>query len=401
MKKYEKTHSWINFKLDLKELDYKIWMALGEIQSKCIHIAGVPLKPSVEKELNSLYLVKGVMATTAIEGNTLTEQEIRAQLEKTLKLPPSKEYLAQETENIINLFEEIDNSIKENKNNNLLKPEKIAYYNKKILHNIPKADEAVQPGIIRDYSTVVGNYRCPPYQDCEYLLSRLCEWLNSGFQDTKGMKIAVGLLKAITAHLYFVWIHPFGDGNGRTARMLEYEILRRSGVPSPSAHLLSNHYNQTRSMYYLKLNEASKDKLGVIKFIEYAIEGFLDGLKLQLKTIRFSQWDVAWINYVHECFSGQNSPSDVRKRELILEISQNPKGCIPLSELKYLSAKIAELYATKAQRVLYRDIDDLEKMYLLEKQKNEEGISCVRATKENILAFLPVEPDDPLVSELF
>ncbi len=36
------------------------------------------------------------------------------------------------------------------------------------------------------------------------------------------------------------WIHPFGDGNGRTARLLEFLILARCGmVPLPAAHLLS------------------------------------------------------------------------------------------------------------------------------------------------------------------
>ncbi|MBW2661693.1 MAG: Fic family protein, partial [Deltaproteobacteria bacterium] len=37
-------------------------------------------------------------------------------------------------------------------------------------------------------------------------------------------------------------MHPFGDGNGRTARLLEFEALLSSGVPAPSSQLLSNHY---------------------------------------------------------------------------------------------------------------------------------------------------------------
>lgn len=54
------------------------------------------------------------------------------------------------------------------------------------------------------------------------------------------------IFKAVVAHLYLAWIHPVGDGNGRTARLVEFQILLSSGVPSPAAHLLSNHYNQTR-----------------------------------------------------------------------------------------------------------------------------------------------------------
>ena len=44
------------------------------------------------------------------------------------------------------------------------------------------------------------------------------------------------LVRAMMAHLYLAWIHTFGDGNGRTARLLEFLILARSGkVPLPAA----------------------------------------------------------------------------------------------------------------------------------------------------------------------
>ena len=56
---------------------------------------------------------------------------------------------------------------------------------------------------------------------------------------------SIAILRAITAHLYLIWIHPFGDGNGRLARLVEFTILLKSGIPSIAAHLLSNHYNAT------------------------------------------------------------------------------------------------------------------------------------------------------------
>jgi len=41
-------------------------------------------------------------------------------------------------------------------------------------------------------------------------------------------------------------IHPFGDSNGRTARLIEFYILLRAGLPDMVSHILSNHYNDTR-----------------------------------------------------------------------------------------------------------------------------------------------------------
>ncbi|EJO80232.1 hypothetical protein LEP1GSC096_1713 [Leptospira interrogans serovar Hebdomadis str. R499] len=43
-------------------------------------------------------------------------------------------------------------------------------------------------------------------------------------------------------------------------------------------HILSNFYNSTRSEYYRKLNEISKNEVDLTHFINYALQGFKDGL---------------------------------------------------------------------------------------------------------------------------
>ncbi len=68
------------------------------------------------------------------------------------------------------------------------------------------------------------------------------------------MRFAVTVAKAVLAHLYIAWIHPFADGNGRTARLVEFQILAQSGlIPLPAANLLRDHYNKTRDRYYAEL----------------------------------------------------------------------------------------------------------------------------------------------------
>ena len=96
-------YPWINFNLDLSKLSFKTWVKLGECAAKSEQLAKVPLTPSKQKEMHRVYLVKGALATTAIEGNTLTEEEVRLRIEKKLKLPPSKEYLGQEIDNIVTI----------------------------------------------------------------------------------------------------------------------------------------------------------------------------------------------------------------------------------------------------------------------------------------------------------
>ena len=84
----------------------------------------------------------------------------------------------------------------------------------------------------------------------------------------------------------FVTIHPFPDGNGRTARLIEFHILFANGIPLPAAHLLSDHYNLTRAGYYRELAKASASGGDLLPFIRYALRGFLDGIREQIGRIR-------------------------------------------------------------------------------------------------------------------
>ena len=399
--KFQKSHPWIRFSLDLKFDDYRFWLQLGEITSKCEHLSGVPLQPRFAEELHKIFLTKGVMATTAIEGNTLTEEQVRKQVDNELQLPPSQEYLKQEIENIIDLCNDevrshMDDSIDDPK----LCVDLIKGYNRRILHNL-EVDEGVIPGELRTHSVIVGKvYRGAPAEDCEYLLDKLCEWLNSpGFTaPSADLRIPFALIKAVVAHIYLAWIHPFGDGNGRTARLIEFHILFSSGVPLPAAHLLSDHYNLTRTKYYRELDRASKSGGDLMPFLKYAMQGFLDGIRGQIDRVRSHQMEVAWQNYVHDRFrEKKSSPAQKRRRDLVLELSHH--GWLSATAAETLSTPLAAEYLTAGDRMLQRDLNALSKMNLIQRRRGQ-----VRAKKEIIQAFLAARvkqrldsPDDDLI----
>ena len=377
---FQETHPWIDFELDLRKLPYTLWMLIGEAQSKCQHVAGVPLLPDQAKKLYRVYLTKGVHATTRIEGNTLSEEEVGRLVQGTLKLPKSQRYLGIEVQNIVAACNGIVNEL-------LRKPripltsELICRFNADVLRDL-EVDEEVRPGRIRRHSVGVGTYRGVPANDCAFLLSRLCDWLEREFTPPNDeLKFTFALLKAILAHLYIAWIHPFGDGNGRTARLIEFFILVQSGVPLPAGHLLSNHYNKTRERYYCELDQSSKAGRGPVSFIEYAVEGFVDGLKEQLDHIRDQQWKVAWENYVHDLFRDKETPASKRRKHLVLDM---PEQSLAGKELRNVSPRVAADFALKGEKTLTRDINILLKMGLI--VKRGKGYAPHR---ELILAFLP------------
>ena len=140
-RKYEDSHGWITFEVNLTRAPHNLWFLLGEASSKCDHLANTPLQPSVAKELHTLYLAKGALATTAIEGNTLSESEVLAHLAGELILPKSKEYLAKEIDNIVAACRSLTDPLHLN-HERALTVETICAFNRQVLHGLP-LDEGV------------------------------------------------------------------------------------------------------------------------------------------------------------------------------------------------------------------------------------------------------------------
>jgi Fic family protein len=368
--RYQETHPWITFRFDASHLNYKIWLLLGEAQSKFEHIKGAPLLPNTILEMLLVYLAKGASATTAIEGNTLTEKEVEKRIQGELDLPLSKEYLGQEIDNIVEAYNLIGKRLLSSKDSDRFSVDQIKEFNQLILKGLPLPED-VKPGEIRTYPVGVAKYRGAPPENCEYLLEKYVTWLNDEFTFPSDQRVIYGILKAIMSHLYFVWIHPFGDGNGRTARLIEFQILLSVGAPSVAAHLLSNHYNQTRAEYYRNLEITSNTRGDVSGFILYALQGFVDGLREEINNIQDQQKTVHWINHIHNSFRGKHSATDERKRDLILEISKIKAAEFTSEEISLGTLRIARMYAKYSERTMDRDIDDLVKMKLLTKKNGK------------------------------
>jgi Fic family protein len=372
---------------------------LGEAASKCQHVRWALLRPEAASDLGRVYLVRGALATTAIEGNTLSEEQARGIADGTLRLPHSQEYLGREIENVLEAFEEIREEVFDHEGEPHadvpLTVEKIKHYNRLILAGL-EVEDGVEPGEIRTHSVVVGTYRGAPAADCERLLSHLCAWLNSeDFRsDDPRMRVPLAIVKAVIAHLYLAWIHPFGDGNGRTARLLELQILLSARFATPTTQLLSNHYNLTRSEYYRQLAAASASE-SPLQFLHYAIEGFVDELRAQVDVIWSMQYVDRWEQFVYERFGEVRTDSERRRLRLVLDLSRKsivpPLGIglpevqpVPRGELRHLSPKVAELYAGMTERTLTRDLDELVERGLI--HRTSEGYE---PASNQVLAFMP------------
>jgi Fic family protein len=381
---YLGSHPWITFRLDLERAPWTVWNHIGEAHSKCRHLSKTPLPPALAEKMERVYLAKGARASAAIEGNSLNEDQAVAAVEGKLEVPPSQEYLQQELENVINALAAIEMEVHRDGTFEVT-PARLCALNEQVLDGL-EVEEHVVPGEFRTGGIVVGNvYKGAPPQDCDFLITALCDWLNGADFQRDGKDHARdflhAFLRAVVAHVYIAWIHPFGDGNGRTARLVEFGILSTAGIPSVAAHLLSNHYNATRTNYYRQLEHASKSGGDLIPFLGYAAEGFVGQLQQQLSDVHDLIVRATWVNYVHSMFPDPTLTAR-RQRDLVLALKHD--AYTRRARLTTLTPQLAEAYAGKGSKTVTRDLNALSRLELVE--RTPKGI---RARRELMLSFLP------------
>lgn len=384
---YRKSHPWLTFdRIDLSRASAEFWMLLGESRSKVQHLSMALLRPDVRDAMLEVFLAKGAHATTAIEGNTLSEEQVVEIVAGRAAPPASQEYLYREVENILAAYNRIKDALVSGGDPRLT-VDHIRQFNSEVLDGIK--EDGVTPGEIRTGSVVVGpRYRGAPAEDCEYLLERLCDWLESSDFDppSEDFVVPFALIKAVIAHLYVAWIHPFDNGNGRTARLIELQILMAAGVPMPAAHLLSNHYNITRDEYYRRLQEASDTGGDVVPLLRYAVQGFVDGIREQVDYVWEQQYSDRWRQFIYEAFDGHpTSAAELRRFQLVTRLSEHRGEPVARRDIPGLDPVLALSYAG-TERMLSRDLNVLGELGLIEQASHGHW----RAARDQILAFRPL-----------
>ena len=143
-----------------------------------------------------------------------------------------------------------------------------------------------------------------------------------------------------------------------------------AGVPAPAAQLLSNHYNETRSRYIERLDEASKSGGNVAPFFHYVLQGFVDGLKKQLDYIYQQNFDLLWFEYCRFKLEELRVPIGVRRLLLIRHVyaKRNP---VKLQDIAMIPDVSRAYRANKTDRALIRDLTALVEAGLLRREKGK------------------------------
>ena len=219
--------------------------------------------PALQKDSR----VRNAHSSTAIEGNPLTLEEVRA-LESHQELVPAPSRARREVLNHFAALRHIEkNATKKN----------ITHEDLFRLHAI-MAGQVMDQGETGTYRTIrvrVGPHVPPPPDEVSGLMFEWLEWWNN-----EASTLSPVLSSAIL-HYRFEDIHPFADGNGRTGRAVALWELYRRGFDSNHIFSVDEYHWEDRARYYAALHEVRVNGHDLTSWLEYNAEG----LKLTLERV--------------------------------------------------------------------------------------------------------------------
>lgn len=270
----------------IKTLEPNYNSKLTDIIIQLEHLRGRSVSSTTSRQvfiqLKNLFHIIEALSSARIEGNHTT---LAGFVEKRAAGEKADENIKE----IMNLMKALD-FIDENIANTAIDRAFILELHKTVVEGLSREGDE-NAGDFRQKNVSIANskHTPPSHYDVADLMRELIDYIN----DVANSRDE--LLKIALAHHRFVWIHPFGNGNGRTVRLLTYAMLCKKGYIEPNALRLFNPtavFAGNRHEYYDMLERADKgDDEGLLEWSEY----FLSGIKNETeKTLRLA--DSSFVN---------------------------------------------------------------------------------------------------------
>ncbi|GHT40409.1 cell division protein Fic [Bacteroidia bacterium] len=263
----------LNFK-PVYKITNSILKKLFEIDKIKEEVRSLPLTPKVLAGLRESSKLFSTHYSTVIEGNRLTSKEVKEVLvgHKSIK---GRERDEKEVKGYYRALDAVAALSK----NKTIKEKDI-----QILHGYvmgaPKAKATPYregQNVIKELGSGRIVYMPPEAKDVPDLMKNFTFWLNENKEDTP-----VPVLAAI-AHYQFVTIHPYYDGNGRTARILTTLVLHQNAYDLNGIYNLEEYYAKNLQDYYSAITIGpshnyyeGRAEADITSWIEYFITGMLD-----------------------------------------------------------------------------------------------------------------------------
>jgi Fic family protein len=310
---------------------------IAEIEKIKTTIERSNIIPEVEIELRLRASVEAIFSSTSIEGNPLN----KLQVQKVLKGQPvrASDYAIKEVINYKLALDWVEKRLRQKKEIN---EKDIPALHKIVMERLLPKEKVGnwRPGPVYIVEEKKGKeivrYTGPEAKKIPGLISDLLKWLSLSEKSDLHTILVAGLL-----HYFFVSIHPFSDGNGRTTRLLTMLYLRQKKYGFKGTLALDSYYLQNQQNYYKALSLGSTYSRRLINdatpFLDFFTKGFLTSIQ--------ELYDVALLGKINR---DNASPIKLNRDELAILDYVKLLGSITAKEV----ADNLELSSRTAQRRL-------------------------------------------------
>ena len=224
----------------------------------------IPYQKRWAEALQVIQLKREVAGTSRIEGADFTERELDAAIEENIdQLSTRSQRQAAATVRAYRWIAKLEND-------RPVTEDLIRDIHSLIIKDAD--DDHCGPGVLRgqDQNVTFGNptHRgCEGGDQCSTAFKLLCQAMNREFQ---GHDI---LIQALATHYHFAAMHPFLDGNGRTARALEAFMLQKVGLKDSLFIAMSNYYYEEKNEYLKALAQVRAEPHNLTPFLLFGLKG--------------------------------------------------------------------------------------------------------------------------------
>lgn len=295
--------NWSSFKFELRFDAARLQRDIIKIEAYRLSLNQLYLPREWRDDLQKLYITRAVHGTTAIEGNPLNEAQVALQLERP-KPAAKLDEVHRQTANAEQAFRWIEQEF--------ARPRPFVINDVTGIHRMltTGSDEHDHvPGQIRKsgHNVTVGSlelggvHRAPPGGAAiDRLTKQFLSFVNSAAFRRENVAV-----KALAAHFYYVTLHPFGNGNGRTTRCIEAAILHAGGYNTYGFYSLSNYFYRNRDQYFRTLQATrTKHCFDLTEFILFGLRGFREELERINAYVRNRTHRLHYRELIRKC-SGQ------------------------------------------------------------------------------------------------
>ena len=258
MIQYSFPDNWIRYDFT------KVALSLMSAKAAILSLTNIPYQRSWTEQLQVVQLKREVAGTSRIEGADFTEKELDAAMSE------SPEQLFTRSQKQAAAAVRTYRWIAQLSSDRSIDSSLIREVHRMIITGAD--DDHCPPGELRKHDVNV-TFGMPAHrgaeggEECESAFEELCRAVQEQFREHDP------LIQALALHYHFAAMHPFLDGNGRTARALEALMLQRVGLRDTLFIAMSNYYYEEKNNYLNTLAQVRAADNDLTAFLIFGLNG--------------------------------------------------------------------------------------------------------------------------------